>query len=484
MLETGQPIHAYDRRPAGRADRGAAGAEGEKLTTLDDVVRPLDADDLVITDDSGPIGLAGVMGGASTELSASTTERGDRGRALRRDDHGPDLAPAQAVLGGLPAVRARGRPGRDVRGGAPGGPSCWSSWPAARSVAEETVRGSVLPQPATTIADDLPGRVLGAAVDHDTVVALIDGGRGRRCAADGDQLTITAPSWRPDLRDPYDYVEEVGRLIGFEHHPAGGAAGAGRPRADPRRSGPAGPSTPRWPAAGFVEVLSFPFAVGRRPGPDGRAGRRRAPPAEPDRQPAVGDQPVPADLAAARAVRRRGPQPQPGQRRPGPVRGRVGVLRHRAAGGRAAPAGDPAAGGGRAGGDGPGPRPAAAAPGGGADRVTGGARLVGSRGAGRLAAGDRRSSRWRPRAVGRRVWSGGRRSRRPGIPAGARSSSRRRPGARLRRGAASRGLPRVRAAGPDGGGRDRPGRADRRGPDRRRGRRRSPASRWPRRTSP
>ncbi|MET9935377.1 phenylalanine--tRNA ligase subunit beta, partial [Streptomyces sp. NPDC006324] len=74
MLELGQPLHAYDRT---RLDGpiGVRRAEaGEKITTLDGTVRVLDAADLVITDNRGPIGIAGVMGGANTEIADPATD--------------------------------------------------------------------------------------------------------------------------------------------------------------------------------------------------------------------------------------------------------------------------------------------------------------------------------------------------------------------------------------------------------------------------
>ncbi|MCT9144334.1 phenylalanine--tRNA ligase subunit beta, partial [Streptomyces violarus] len=69
MTELGQPLHAYDRGLVQGTIGVRRAEEGEKLTTLDGVERTLGAEDLVITDDRGPIGLAGVMGGANTEIA-------------------------------------------------------------------------------------------------------------------------------------------------------------------------------------------------------------------------------------------------------------------------------------------------------------------------------------------------------------------------------------------------------------------------------
>ena len=311
MLETGQPIHGYD---ADRLDGPIVvrrATDGEKVTTLDDVARPLHPDDLLITDDSGPIGLAGVMGGATTEISdatsnviieaahfdAMTIARTSRrhklsSEASRRFERGVDPAATYAAAHRVAQLLV------ELAGGT--------------LAAAETVRGSLPPQATTKIADTLPGAILGTDVDHDTAVALISS-IGADVHDDHGTLSITAPSWRPDLTDPYDYVEEVGRLIGFDTIPAVVPRAPGGSWADPPPAGPAGGQC----RAGHVRVRGdpeLPVHLGRRARSARPAGRRRAPPAEQDHQPAVGDQPVHAHHVAAGDLRRGRAQPEP---RPG-----------------------------------------------------------------------------------------------------------------------------------------------------------------------
>jgi phenylalanyl-tRNA synthetase beta chain len=257
MLETGQPIHAYDADLLDGAIVVRKAGEGEKLTTLDDVVRPLHTDDLLITDASGPIGLAGVMGGATTELSLSTRN------VVIEAAHFDAMTIARTSRRHKLSSEASRRFERGVDPEA--------SYAAAHRVAEllvahaggtlqpeETVRGATPPQPSTTIADTLPAQILGIDIDHSSVVRLLEA-IGATVTDRGVRLEITPPSWRPDLNDPYDYVEEVGRLIGFDTiEPVVPSAPVGRGLTRSQRARRA--INLALAARGFVEVLSFPFA--------------------------------------------------------------------------------------------------------------------------------------------------------------------------------------------------------------------------------
>jgi phenylalanyl-tRNA synthetase beta chain len=257
MLETGQPIHAYDADLLDSLIVVRKAVEGEKLTTLDDVVRPLHPDDLLITDGSGPIGLAGVMGGATTELSPSTRN------VVIESAHFDAMTIARTSRRHKLSSEASRRFERGVDPEA--------SYAAAHRVAEllvehaggtllseETVRGAAPARRSTTIADTLPTKILGTDVDHSSVVRLLEA-VGATVADGGATLTITPPSWRPDLRDPYDYVEEVGRLIGFDTiEPIVPTAPVGLGFTRSQRARRA--INLALAARGFVEVLSFPFA--------------------------------------------------------------------------------------------------------------------------------------------------------------------------------------------------------------------------------
>ena len=113
MLELGQPIHGYDldKLTGGITVRRASA--GEKLADpRRQGARRSHVEDLLITDESGPIGLAGVMGGGTTEMTRRDAQRAHRGGDVRPGLDRPHRAPAQAAVRGLAPLRARRRPAR------------------------------------------------------------------------------------------------------------------------------------------------------------------------------------------------------------------------------------------------------------------------------------------------------------------------------------------------------------------------------------
>ena len=275
MLELGQPLHAFDRKLLSGALVVRRATDGESIRTLDDVVRSLHPDDLVIADDSGAVAIAGVMGGASTEISDGTTEivlesahfdatsiaytsRRHRlvSEASRRFERGVDdaLAPAAAES----AVRLL------------------ASTQQVEAVAVTDV-DERRPRETITIDPSLPGRLAGVDYPVERVRRrLADVG----CTVEGDSpMTVSPPSWRPDLRRPVDLVEEVVRLEGYDQLPttvprAPGGRGLTRDQRQRRQIGRA------LADAGWSEVLTYPFSA-----PD--AGDALLLPADDERRPTV-----------------------------------------------------------------------------------------------------------------------------------------------------------------------------------------------------
>ncbi|WP_152364795.1 phenylalanine--tRNA ligase subunit beta [Microlunatus speluncae] len=255
MLETGQPLHAYDADLLAGPIVVRQARAGESIKTLDDVDRLLDQDDLVITDDSGPIGIAGVMGGETTEVGPETAT------LVIEAAHFEAISIARTSRRHKLSSEASRRFERGVDPGA--------SYAAAQRVAAllvehgggqvsaaETIAGAVPEVPTLRLDPALPGKIMGDAIDVETVLDHLR--QVGVAVTAGDQLEVTPPTWRPDLRDPYDFVEEVGRLYGYDRVPSvlpPAPSGRGLTRSQRSRR----LINAALAQAGYVEVLSFPF---------------------------------------------------------------------------------------------------------------------------------------------------------------------------------------------------------------------------------
>ncbi|MCA5893102.1 phenylalanine--tRNA ligase subunit beta [Isoptericola sp. NEAU-Y5] len=261
MLDLGQPLHAYDLARVAAPIVVRRATAGERLTTLDDADRALDPQDLLITDSpagagSRVLGLAGVMGGASSEVSATTTD------VLVEAAHFDPITVARtARRHRLPSEAAK----RFERGVDPRLAAV-----AAQRVVDLLVElggGTADPavgdldstSPAAPIRLDasLPTRLVGVDYSREQVVGTLE---QIGCTVDGadETLVVTPPSWRPDLTEPATLVEEVVRIQGYDQIPSTlPAARGGRgltPEQRIRRS-----VARSLAEAGLVEVLSYPF---------------------------------------------------------------------------------------------------------------------------------------------------------------------------------------------------------------------------------
>ena len=221
MLLTGQPLHAFD------ADLVAGGTlvvrrarDGETMTTLDDVERRLDGEMVVIDDADGPTSIAGVMGGARSEVHDGTTrvlmeaatwngpniQRTSTRLALRTEASGRNekqLQPEQALEGQAVAT------------------ALMLELCGARPVGGTIDVGGPGPAPVTLrLSDARTERLLGAAVPRDDAAGILTAlGFGVAAASDG--LDVTVPTWRrDDVTREADLIEEVARIWGLDRLPS------------------------------------------------------------------------------------------------------------------------------------------------------------------------------------------------------------------------------------------------------------------------
>jgi phenylalanyl-tRNA synthetase beta chain len=241
LFEQGQPLHAFDLAELqGRKVVVRTAQAGELLETLDGSARQLVEGDLVICDAARPIALAGVMGGANTEISDGTTSvlievaHFDRMRVRRtakrlkmrseasyRFERGVDPHGIPAVVERTIALLA----------------ATQQECGAAPVIASEPI--DLIARPIAPQVIDYPiamtARVLGMEVSAEKVRSIF-GALGFSWEERGAVWQVTVPPRRSDVERPIDLVEEIGRLVGFDALPA--TLPEGRPGEEPvRREG-------------------------------------------------------------------------------------------------------------------------------------------------------------------------------------------------------------------------------------------------------
>ena len=261
MIELGHPMHAHDRSLITGGFDVRFARPGETVVTLDDVERTLDPGDVLIADDVAVAAIGGVMGAGTTEVRPSTTDvlleaavwdpattsRTQRrlhlvSEAGRRYERSVDPAISVAAIDRCATLLA------EIAGGViEPALTDWRGDPPREDWSHAPVR----------IPADLPDRTAGVEYGEGVTAARLTQ-IGAQVVSDDGVLVVTPPSWRPDLVQPADLVEEVLRLEGLDKIPSvlpQAPAGRGLTPVQQRRRA-IGKSLA---LSGYVEILPTPF---------------------------------------------------------------------------------------------------------------------------------------------------------------------------------------------------------------------------------
>lgn len=220
MLELGQPMHAFDlKNVAGERIIIRRAKQGESIETLDHRVRELTTDDLLITDAEKPVAVAGVMGGVNSEVTDNTT-------SILLESATFDMVSVRHTARRLKLrtdASARFERGIDPE-------LAWQANLRAVQLVQElcpsaTVRSweDEYPRPPKARTVSLPfdriERLLGMAIPEERVTDVLSRLGFAPELSDGT-LTVQVPSWRSDVTLPEDVIEEIVRMVGYDHIPA------------------------------------------------------------------------------------------------------------------------------------------------------------------------------------------------------------------------------------------------------------------------
>ncbi|MDQ2817770.1 MAG: phenylalanine--tRNA ligase subunit beta [Candidatus Eremiobacteraeota bacterium] len=216
QIETGQPLHFYDAaKIQGDKIVARAARAGETVITLDGVLRSLPVGAPVIADDRGPIGIAGIFGGAACAVDESTTEV----FAESPNFVGPRVRRAAIALGLRTEGASRHERNLPLLFADAGQTAAAALLSGAGAVASAVAVAGEEPSAPPTIAvrPDRVNAVLGTRLDRDAMKQGVE--RIGFRVTDGAPMLVSVPWWRADIAEEIDVIEEVARGVGFDAIP-------------------------------------------------------------------------------------------------------------------------------------------------------------------------------------------------------------------------------------------------------------------------